>query len=105
TLPLPTTLIYDHPTPHQLATHLQQQLTGGDGFAEEGILSQLERWDPSDDLVDEAARRRVAVRLRLLLERWSGTEQEEERTAAHRELETASADALFDLISTEFGKS
>src|SRR6185437_10631136 len=28
TLPLPPTLIYDHPPPHTLATHLTQQLTG-----------------------------------------------------------------------------
>ncbi|MBI0384012.1 hypothetical protein JBE27_49095, partial [Streptomyces albiflaviniger] len=71
------------------------------------LLSELDRWDSVSEpsAVDEAARRRITGRLRLLLAKWSGTERETERSAAHSELETATAEDIFDLISDEFGKS
>ncbi|MET9258346.1 SDR family NAD(P)-dependent oxidoreductase, partial [Streptomyces sp. NPDC003717] len=108
-LTLPPTVIFDHPTPEALATHLRGQL-GDEGTAvgEGDVLSALDKWDAAYDTdeVDEAARRRIVGRLRVLISKWdpakAGSEGGE---SAHGDLESASADDIFDLISTEFGKS
>ena len=73
----------------------------------EAFCPSLDKWDSACEptAVDEAARRRVTSRLELLLAKWSGAGGDDERSAAHRDLETASADDIFDLISDEFGKS
>ncbi|MGW7694887.1 type I polyketide synthase [Streptomyces asiaticus] len=106
-LDLPPTLVFDHPTPKELADCLRERLVEGRLTSEGHLLSELDRWDAVSEpsTVDEAARRRITGRLRLLLAKWSDTERETERSAAHSELETATAEDIFDLISDEFGKS
>ncbi|MFD5389951.1 type I polyketide synthase [Streptomyces sp. NPDC127074] len=106
-LDLPPTLVFDHPTPKELADFLRERLVEGELTSEGHLLSELDRWDAvsAPSAVDEAARRRITGRLRLLLAKWSDTERETERSAAHSELETATAEDIFDLISDEFGKS
>jgi hypothetical protein len=47
---------------------------------------------------------RVARRLALLLEKWSGPRSENGDAAGHEDLESASAEDMFGLISEEFGK-
>ncbi|BBJ38666.1 hypothetical protein SSPO_013840 [Streptomyces antimycoticus] len=106
-LDLPPTLVFDHPTPKELADFLRERLVEGELTSEGHLLSELDRWDAvsAPSAVDEAARRRITGRLRLLLAKWNDTERETERSAAHSELETATAEDIFDLISDEFGKS
>jgi hypothetical protein len=53
--------------------------------------------------VDETARRQVARRLESLLARWGGPG--DGRPAPAGDLETASAEDIFDLIADEFGKA
>ncbi len=104
-LQLPTTVIFDHPTPQDLATYLREQLLDDDAVSEGTILAEVDRWDAAcvAGAVDDAARRRIAGRLHLLLAKWS--DSGDETSSAHTELESASADDIFDLISNEFGKS
>ncbi|WP_159061052.1 beta-ketoacyl reductase, partial [Streptomyces hygroscopicus] len=104
---LPPTLVFDHPTPKELADFLRERLVEGELTSEGHLLSELDRWDAvcKPSAVDEAARRRITGRLRLLLAKWNDTERDTERSAAHGELETATAEDIFDLISDEFGKS
>lgn len=104
---LPPTLIFDHPTPNQLADFLRECLVDADVTSEGRLLSDLDRWDSVSEpsAVDEAARRRITGRLQLLLAKWSDTEREADRSTAHSELETATAEDIFDLISDEFGKA
>ncbi|MFC8126207.1 type I polyketide synthase [Streptomyces sp. NPDC057302] len=109
-LSLPATVIFDHPTSEALATHLRGQLgsEGGDVTGEGNVLAALDKWDATYGAgeVDEAARRRIAGRLQVLISKWSPAQGGSEGSeSAHDDLEAASADDIFDLISSEFGKS
>ncbi|MFD4628488.1 type I polyketide synthase [Streptomyces sp. NPDC058284] len=107
-LSLPTTVIFDHPTSEALASHLRGQL-GDEGAADEGnVLAALDKWDATYGTaeVDEAARRRIVGRLQVLVSKWSPAQEGPEGAdSTHADLEAASADDIFDLISSEFGKS
>ncbi|MEU6824100.1 type I polyketide synthase [Streptomyces atriruber] len=108
-LTLPATVIFDHPTSEALASHLRGQLGGGDETSGEGnVLAALDKWDTAFGTagMDEAARRRIAGRLQVLVSKWSPAQDgPEDGDSAHADLEAASADDIFDLISSEFGKS
>ncbi|MGO4756794.1 hypothetical protein AB4212_50730, partial [Streptomyces sp. 2MCAF27] len=87
--------------------YLHGRLVEDEVVGEQRILSELEGWDAASavDAVDEAARARIAARLGLLVDKWSGPARDADRTSAHRDLESATAKDIFDLISNEFGKS
>ncbi|MGW7377403.1 type I polyketide synthase [Streptomyces venezuelae] len=108
-LALPATVIFDHPTSESLASHLRAQL-GDDGETtdEGGVLAALDKWDAAYGTagLDEAARRRIAGRLHVLVSKWSPAQDGPDGgESGHADLEAASADDIFDLISSEFGKS
>ncbi|MFI7319543.1 type I polyketide synthase [Streptomyces venezuelae] len=108
-LALPPTVIFDHPTSESLASHLRAQL-GGDGetTGESDVLAALDKWDAAYGTagMDEAARRRIVGRLHVLVSKWSPAQDgPEDGESGHADLATASADDIFDLISSEFGKS
>ncbi|WP_425578362.1 type I polyketide synthase, partial [Streptomyces albiaxialis] len=108
-LSLPPTLIFDHPSTDALADVLREHLAE-DGTASEGqVLSGLDRWDTAcpPEVLDGPARRRVTQRLELLLAKWSDTGNGDAAAdpGTHGDLETATAEDIFDLISDEFGKS
>ena len=102
-LRLPTAVLFDHPTAEELADHLHGLLVADAAVGEHQVMSALELWDAasSPDSVGEAARARVAARLRLLADKWDDTAG----TGSHGDLEAATAEEIFDLIAAEFGKS
>jgi acyl carrier protein len=101
-LQLPTTVVFDRPTPQELAGYLHTRLEGHGAPTEGTILAELAKWEAAcaSGQVDAAARRRIAVRMRSLATSWS-----DGPAANGRDLETATADDMFALISEEFGKS
>ncbi len=71
-LGLPTTVVFDHPTPDALAECLRSELRGSDATGPSSLLADLERLDTvftGDALGDAEVRRRAAERLRGMLDR------------------------------------
>ncbi|GFH34808.1 SDR family NAD(P)-dependent oxidoreductase [Streptomyces pacificus] len=71
-VPLPVTLVFDHPTPEAVAGHLSRTLLGDGAHTPSSLFTEIDRLGSalgSADL-DEAEQRRVASRLRSLAARW-----------------------------------
>ncbi|MGW3572144.1 SDR family NAD(P)-dependent oxidoreductase, partial [Streptomyces sp. NPDC000941] len=106
-LNLPATVLFDYPSAEELARYLHDLLVADVATSEARIMSELDGWDASHapEGVNEAARSRIAARLRLLAERWSEPVDADGAAGSHEDLEEATAEEIFDLIASEFGKS
>ncbi|WP_329222052.1 SDR family NAD(P)-dependent oxidoreductase [Streptomyces sp. NBC_01485] len=113
-LRLPTTLVYDHPTPTALAEELLAQLLpdAGPATADAGLrqLNSLESvlsgLSPLD--TDLATRTEIGARLGALLAVWSDGAAHRDpaaENAVRDELGDATDDEVFDFIGKEFGIS
>ncbi|ANB10378.1 hypothetical protein SAM40697_6425 [Streptomyces ambofaciens] len=112
---LPATLVFDHPTPAALATHLRGLLVSGPGQAApaggESAVARLEKFEAAlaDTPLDGEETAVLLARLRDLTDRLGAAATvppaRSEPKTADLDLASASADDLFDLIHNEFGKS
>ncbi|MGW2900207.1 SDR family NAD(P)-dependent oxidoreductase, partial [Streptomyces sp. NPDC001212] len=105
---LPSTLVFDHPTPTAVARHLAGSLAGGDRSGTAASpLATLDRLEAelSADGMDEATRRGVAGRLQRLLAAWDGTGPDGDGPAVGERIEAASAEEIFAFIDNELGRS
>ncbi|MGW1402896.1 SDR family NAD(P)-dependent oxidoreductase [Streptomyces sp. NPDC002405] len=105
---LPSTLVFDHPTPTAVARHLAGSLAGGDRSGTAASpLATLDRLEAelSADGMDEAVRRGVAGRLQRLLAAWDGSGPDGHGPAVGERIEAASAEEIFAFIDNELGRS
>ncbi|MEV6694629.1 SDR family NAD(P)-dependent oxidoreductase, partial [Micromonospora sp. NPDC051196] len=99
-LDLPSTLVFDQPTPGELVLHLLDQLRTGTAPEPTDPLEELRRLETALAAVgDEEIRREVTVRLRGLLGRWDETSQGPELL----DLDEVSDDEIFELLDRELG--
>ncbi|EFL20211.1 type I polyketide synthase, partial [Streptomyces sp. C] len=112
-LRLPTTLIFDHPSPAALAGFLHTELDPGEGPREAAVLDAMAGWEAAVAALPEGSdgRERAVNRLRSIL--WkleqSGTENDTDEEAqtsdGAAEITSASDDEMFALIEKELGLS
>ncbi len=105
---LPATLVFDHPTPSALAEHLLTEVLGDSEAeqAESQLFAQLDKLGAlmAGMALDTALRPRVTARLRALLSQEDGgtDRSTDTRTAAIRDLDSASDDELFAMLDNKF---
>ncbi|WP_432757858.1 type I polyketide synthase [Saccharopolyspora erythraea] len=106
---LPSTLVFDHPTPLAVAVLLAESLGGGPQEGAAALLAGLDRIERALDGSGpgEEVRGELATRLRRLLERCgdgSGADGGVDEPAIGDRLQTASADEVLAFIDNELGR-
>ncbi|MER5362766.1 SDR family NAD(P)-dependent oxidoreductase, partial [Streptomyces sp. NPDC002785] len=105
-LRLPVTLIFDYPTPTALAGYLREEL-GLDGAdsALPLVHAELDKLEAILSVIgpDDVERPGIAARLRDLLSKWNETQSATDSAAGDREIQSATADEIFDLLDDELG--
>ncbi|MFJ4658845.1 type I polyketide synthase [Nocardia sp. NPDC088792] len=101
---LPVTAVFDYPTPQSLATSLRAELVPAPADPAAAGIAELERLEAILAATGPDTAAALTTRLEALL----ATCKQHERPpaeAAGEEIESATAEELFDILHKEFGKS
>ncbi|MGW0793029.1 SDR family NAD(P)-dependent oxidoreductase, partial [Streptomyces sp. NPDC002911] len=102
-LRLPATLLFDHPAPAVLVTHLREALAPEGGPAVHPAVAEVEKLRATLTSVpdDRAVRAQVTAALQVLLAKWSPDAAED---GTDDDLESVTDDEVFDIIDNEFNE-
>ncbi|MFE9425687.1 type I polyketide synthase [Kitasatospora sp. NPDC006697] len=103
-VPLPPSLVFDHPTPAAVAAHLLTALAPEDR-APLPVLAELDRLELAlaQQGPGSGDRPLIAKRLRTLLRQYTGDPAEEQAPGGDEDLSAAGLTEIFDLIDRELG--
>ncbi|WP_405180895.1 type I polyketide synthase [Nocardia sp. NBC_01377] len=103
-LRLPATTVYDYPTPHTLAQHIQQQIGTDAEFVSYNVIQHLERIEiaSAQFSLDAATARSVVRRLETLIDKYREIEDRPEERDARAIMSSGSGDELLDFINAQF---
>ncbi|MEU0173798.1 SDR family NAD(P)-dependent oxidoreductase [Streptomyces massasporeus] len=97
-LRLPTTLVFDHPTPRAVACHLGTLLAGNEDRTADAVIADLDRLTDGLRALQDQGREQAVARLSELLAELNGQPDPD----SGPELDTATDEELFDLVDNRF---
>ncbi|RCG15240.1 hypothetical protein DTL70_30710 [Streptomyces diacarni] len=104
---LPSTVVFDHPTPNAMAEFLLQQVGLIEPSDHQPVLDEIDKAEASLSTITPEARANLARRLETFLQKLNEPESDASAAASPvtTDLKSATDDEVFDFIDNELGLS